>query len=139
MKIMNDVAVREPFTLLDWVPRFLDADWGMSHMRVEEYREGDTLIIKAEIPGIDPDQDVKISLTEGRLRVRAERQQSTEHKEKDSYRSEFHYGSYLRDFSVPTGVKQPDIKASYKDGVLTIRVPMPKVENTSVTIPVAHE
>ena len=136
---MNDVALREPFTLLDWVPRLLDTDWGMSHMRVEEYREGDTLVVKAELPGIDPDKDVKISLTEGRLRVRAERQQGSEHKEKDSYRSEFHYGSYLREFAVPVGVKQQDIKASYKDGVLMIRVPMPNVENHSVTIHVVHE
>ena len=136
---MNDVALREPFTLLDWVPRFLDTDWGMSHMRVEEYREGDTLVVKAEIPGIDPDKDVKISLSEGRLRVRAERQQESEHKEKDSYRSEFHYGSYTRDFAVPVGVNQQDIKASYKDGVLTIRVPIPNAQIHSVTIPVAHE
>jgi HSP20 family protein len=136
---MNDVAVREPFALLDWVPRFLDTDWGTSHMRVEEYREGDTLVVKAEMPGIDPDKDVKISLTEGRLRVRAERHQVSEHKEKDNYRSEFHYGSYLRDFVVPAGVKEQDIKASYKDGVLMIRVPLPNVESHSAIIPITHE
>jgi len=82
---------------------------------------------------------VKISLTEGRLRVRAERHQVSEHKEKDNYRSEFHYGSYLRDFVVPAGVKEQDIKASYKDGVLMIRVPLPNVENHSAIIPVTHE
>ena len=136
---MNEVALREPFALLDWVPRFLDTDWGLSHMRVEEYRDGDTLVMRAELPGIDPDKDVKISLTEGRLRVRAERQQESERKDKDSYRSEFHYGSFMREFAVPVGVKQEEIKASYKDGVLTIKVPMPRTENHAVTIPVMHE
>ena len=42
--------------------RFLEGDLD-SWLRVEEYREAGTLVVKAEVPGIDPDKDVDITLT----------------------------------------------------------------------------
>lgn len=136
---MNDVAVRDSWTLLDWMPRIFDTDWSTPRMRVEEYREGDTLVVKAELPGINPDEDVKISLTEGHLRIQAERHEESEHKTKDTFRSEFRYGSFVRDLAMPAGVKQDQITANYKDGVLVVRVPMPTSMTHVTTIPVTHE
>ena len=82
-------------------------------------------MVRAEVPGIDPDKDVDVSVSEGMLHIRAEREEKTEHKSKTGYRSEFRYGSFLRSIALPAGAKEEDITASYKDGVLEVRAPAP--------------
>ena len=47
--------------------RYLDPDWDKGWMRVEEYRDGDDVVVRAELPGIDPDQDVEVSVAGKRL------------------------------------------------------------------------
>lgn len=93
--------------------------------RVEELVDGNTLVVRAELPGIDPDKDVDVTVTDGVLSTKAERQEKKEHKDKDSYRSEFRYGSFVRRLPLPRDVHQGDVTASYKDGVLEVRAPIP--------------
>lgn len=105
----------------DWdLPSFRDVEW----MRVEEYVDDDELVIRAELPDIDPDKDVELSVSGGMLHIRAERHERTEHKDKGSYRSEFRYGSFLRTIPLPEGTVEADVHASYRDGVLEVRAPM---------------
>lgn len=100
---------------------------GMSHLlRVEEFIEGDTCVIRAELPGIDPSKDVEISVVDGILHLRAEREERKEEDRPDGYRSEFHYGSLERSIRLPEGATEKDIKATYKDGILEVKVPAPK-------------
>ena len=54
--------------------QFLDAET----IRVEEYRDGDMLVVRAELPGIDPDRDVEVVVADGMLRIHAERTERTE-------------------------------------------------------------
>lgn len=140
---MTEIAVRDTLRdslrLFDWMPRLFDFDLDMPQMRVEEYVEDGHLVLKAELPGIDPDKDVKISCNEGWLRIQAERKESSEHKDKEGYRSEFKYGSFMRDMPLPAGAKRTDIKASYKDGVLMVKVPMPEEVQSVSNIPITHE
>jgi HSP20 family protein len=82
-------------------------------------------VVRAELPGIDPEKDVSVSIVDGALEIKAERREQSEQKEKDSYRSEFRYGSFVRRLALPDGVQQDDITASYKDGVLEVRSPVP--------------
>ncbi|WP_067461236.1 Hsp20/alpha crystallin family protein [Actinomadura macra] len=91
-------------------------------MRVEDYVDGEDHVIRAELPGIDPDKDVEITVTGGVLSVRAERHEG----KKEAHRSEFHYGAFTRSFTLPPDTAIDDISASYDKGILTIRVPMPK-------------
>jgi HSP20 family protein len=84
--------------------------------------------VRAELPDIDPDKDVELSVTAGVLHIRAQREEKTEKKDKDAYRSEFRYGSFVRNVPLPEGVKEDDITASYTDGVLEVRAPMPAEE-----------
>lgn len=77
------------------------------------------------MPGVDPDKDVEITIDDGYLRIRAERQEKEEHKDKGHFRSEFRYGPFSRSIPLPEGVKEEDIKASYNDGVLEVRTPLP--------------
>lgn len=110
---------------MDLIERLFEGETGSSAIRVEEMVDGNTLVVRAELPGIDPDKDVEVTVADGVLSIKAERQEKKEHKDKDSYRSEFRYGSFMRRIPLPSGVQQDDVSASYKDGVLEVRAPMP--------------
>lgn len=114
---------RRLFDLPDLLRAFADDD-ADALMRVEEFRENGTLVIKAEMPGLDPDKDVDVSVSDHRLHIRAERREETTSEDKQAYRSEFRYGSYARTMELPPGATEDDVKASYKDGILEIRIPM---------------
>jgi len=105
--------------------RFLDGDLD-SWLRVEEYREEGTLVVKAEVPGINPESDVEINLVGNQLQIGVRREEKSEHKGKEGYHSEFRYGTFTRSVTLPPGVTQDDVQASYRDGVLEVRVPLPE-------------
>jgi HSP20 family protein len=112
---------------------------GMSNlMRVEEFVEGDTCVIRAELPGIDPDKDVEISVSDGIMHLQAVRRERSEDERPDGYRSEFRYGSLERRFRLPQGTTEKDIKATYHDGILEVRVPAPKQVKPAARIPIAR-
>jgi HSP20 family protein len=117
--------------------RVFDPDWFESGwLRIEEFREGDDLIVKAELPGIDPDKDVEITVTGEVLRVHAKREEKSE-TTKGGYRSEFRYGSFEREIALPEGVDPAGVEAAYADGILTVKVPLPpEKEQTHRVIPV---
>ncbi|MDE8668826.1 Hsp20/alpha crystallin family protein [Pseudarthrobacter sp. H3Y2-7] len=110
---------------VEMIERLFEGDTAASGIRVEEAVEGNTLVVRAELPGIDPEKDVNVSIVDGALEIKAERREQSEQKGKDSYRSEFRYGSFVRRVALPDGVKPDDITASYKDGVLEVRTPVP--------------
>ncbi|OZC72791.1 heat-shock protein Hsp20 [Rhodococcus sp. 15-725-2-2b] len=89
------------------------------HMiRVEETLEDDRYVLRAELPGIDPERDVDISVHDGKLFIKAERaEQKTE-----GTRSEFRYGSFHRTIDLPAGAKDDAIEATYDNGILTVDV-----------------
>jgi len=91
---------------------------GAQGMRIEDLQRGDRYVIRAELPGIDPDRDVEITVAEGVLTIRAERQE--EHK--DTHRSEFRYGSFARRIPLPVGADEDDIAATYRSGILEVSV-----------------
>jgi len=94
-------------------------------LRVDEFQEGDTHVVRAELPGIDPEKDVEITVEDGVLHLRAERRQEEEKEGKHWRRRELRYGSFSRTLPLPEGVRENDIKATYKDGILEVRAPLP--------------
>jgi HSP20 family protein len=132
------ISRRDRFELPDSVRRFFEGDWDAAAMRVEEYREGNTLVVKAEMPGVDPDRDVDISVADGVLHIQVEREETTEHKDKNGYRTEFKYGSFARDITLPSGSRDADVAASYRDGVLEVRVPISEQAQTRSKITVTR-
>ena len=123
---MTELSKWAPSDILEPVRRFLDGDLSMTpSMKVEQFQDGTTLVVRAEVPGIDPDKDVDVSVSDGMLHIRAEREEKSEHKSKNGYRSEFRYGSFSRSVALPAGAKEEDITATYKDGVLEVRAPAP--------------
>jgi len=131
---------RDLFEFPEMIWRLFDRDWEAGWLRVEEYREGDTLVVRAELPGIDPDKDVEISIDGDMLHIEARKEEKAEHTSKTGYRSEFRYGSFMRDLLVPAGTTAESVKAEYHDGVLEIRVPMPTAakETSAKKIPVTR-
>ncbi|EYT55413.1 MULTISPECIES: Hsp20/alpha crystallin family protein [Kocuria] len=121
---MAGLMRREGLEMLEPLRRLLEGDVEASWPRVEEYRDGDTVVIRAELPGIDPEQDVELTVADDVLHLRAERRERTEHKDKGGYRSEFRYGSFSRALPLPAGCRDEDISAAYRDGVLEVRVPV---------------
>ena len=99
--------------------------WGgsESRLRLEQFEDDGDLVIRAELPGVDPEEDVDISVHDGVLTISAERREETEDKGERTYRSEFRYGSFVRSVSLPRGVEADDITAEYDDGILEVRVP----------------
>jgi HSP20 family protein len=102
--------------------RFMD-EWETAWLRVEEFREPDALVVRAELPGIDPEKDVEVTVHDNALTIKAERRENTEDRGKHGYRSEFRYGSFARTVDLPRGARGEDVTASYHDGVLEVRVP----------------
>ena len=106
--------------------------FGGPGLRIEEYTDGDTYIVRAEAPGVDPEKDIKVTFDHGRLGIRIERvDQRT-----DKLHTEFHYGAWARSIQLPTGTKEDGITASYEDGILEIRVPVADKPATGREIPV---
>lgn len=108
--------------LADWPAWAIFGD--DADMKVEEFTEKDHVVIRAELPGIDPERDVDITVTDHTLTIRAERRKEEKVEEKDGYRSEFVYGSFMRSMPLPMGATEDDIKATYRDGILEVRVPV---------------
>jgi HSP20 family protein len=128
----------EWFDWLDW-PSIAAWREGERMIRIEERRDGDALVIRAEMPGIDPDKDVDIKVRDHMLEIRAERREEESTEEKGTRRSEFRYGSFYRAVPLPTEAKEGDVQATYKDGVLEIRVPCaPAAEETPQRVPVTR-
>ena len=127
------------FELPEPMRRFFEGDWDVPAFRVEEYRDGPVMVVRAELPGIDPARDLDVTVVEGTLRIHGERTENYERKAREGYRSEFKYGSFTRDIPLPAGAKQDDVSASYHDGVLEVRVPLQDSEELGRKVPVNRD
>lgn len=90
-------------------------------------RNGD-MVVRLEIPGVDPRKDVTLTVEEGDLVIRGKREKKEEVKEADYYRMETSYGAFERHVSIPKGVSDKDIEATYKDGFLEVLIHLPHKE-----------
>lgn len=135
---MASLARRERFELPEQVRKFFEGDWEVPAFPVEEYQDGSSMVIRAELPNINPDQDLDVTVSDGVLHIKGERREKTEHKARHGYRSEFRYGSFTREIPLPPGSSQDDVTATYNDGVLEVRVPVPESGSTSTKVPISR-
>ena len=92
--------------------------------RIESAVRDNTLWVKADLPGIDP-KDVEVMVEGNRLTLRGERKAEHEGSENGYGHREVQYGSFVRSFTIPEGVKAEDIHAKYHNGVLELAMPLP--------------
>lgn len=104
---------------------------------VEMFETGDEVVVRAEMPNVDP-ANVDVSVTGDMITIKGTVRQEQEKKDRNYYRRELRYGSYVRTLQLPAEVKGGDAKASYKDGVLDVRIPKAeRAKPTSVKVQVA--
>jgi HSP20 family protein len=131
---------RDPFDLFDDMREELARFWGepwlfaprrpmsapkkaeVLHPRVDIYERNDTLIIKTDLPGLKK-EDIQVSIDEGDLIIQGQSKAENELKEEDYYRWERAAGRFYRRLGLPFETKLDKIEASFKDGVLEIRIP----------------
>jgi HSP20 family protein len=116
------VDLFRPFAFPWWRPRFAFTSEVPYVPAADVFSRNGDIVVRVELPGIDPEKDVKVTLLEGMLDVKGERKQEQEIKEEGYYRKESSYGAFERRIPVPATVKESDIKADYKDGVLEVVV-----------------
>ncbi len=92
--------------------------------RIESSVRENTLYVKADLPGIDP-QDVEVTVEGNRLTLRGQRKAEHEGSKNGYGHREVQYGSFVRSFTIPEGVKAEDIHAKYHNGVLELSMPLP--------------
>lgn len=79
-------------------------------------------LIRMDIPGMDK-KDIKVNYQEGRVTISGERHTQEKEEKKDFVRQERYRGSFYRSFTLPEQVRDDDIKATFNQGVLTLKVP----------------
>jgi HSP20 family protein len=89
---------------------------------VDIYETADSIVLKAELPGVDP-KDVDVRIEENRLYLKGERRFEKEVKEENYHRVERSYGSFARSFALPNSIAADKVTAEYKDGVLSLTLP----------------
>ncbi len=92
---------------------------------VDVYREDDELVLEFELPGVDVDNDLDVSVHDGIVTVKGSRSSERSEKRGGVYLTERRSGSFSRSMTLPDGVEADDIKADYADGVLSIRMVVP--------------
>jgi HSP20 family protein len=133
---------RNPLSLVDSFRRDMDdifnrffGDWERARTpwvpvslgyspRVESYVEGNTLHVKADLPGVDP-KEVEITVEGNLLTLKGERKTQQETTDGNYLRQEVEYGNFVRTLPLPEGVKTEDVHATYHNGVLDVTIPLP--------------
>lgn len=135
---------RSPGLVLDDVFSMFDTGFpfgwklsaGTHAIRVEDFLDEDHYVVRAELPGIDPDKDVTVTVEDGLLTITAERREE----KRDTKRSEFHYGSFSRTVTLPAGAREDSVAARYENGMLEVSVALAPIDASTKTrtIPVQH-
>lgn len=124
--------------LVRWPEHMLTSGFEPDGIKVEEFTDNGTFVVRAELAGLDPEKDVEVDIKNGTLRIRAERRKETKVEDKNFYRSEIHYGAFYRSLPLPPGAKEEDVKATYKSGILEVRVPVAETPAGGTKIPVVQ-
>ncbi|GAP55018.1 alpha-crystallin [Arthrobacter sp. Hiyo6] len=98
-------------------------------------------MVRAEMPGADPERDIEVSVAAGVLHIRAERHGNEASAEGDAPTAGSEYGSFSCHVPLPEGLTDEDIKASYRDGVLEVRALVPECLTAATQhqrLPISH-
>lgn len=94
----------------------------MSAPAVEVADTKDTVVVKAQVPGVSKEQ-IQVTVSEGALTIKGETKEEEKKEEKNYTRREFHYGAFSRTVPLPAGAQGEKATAQLKDGVLEITIP----------------
>jgi HSP20 family protein len=98
---------------------------GAWYPSVDIHESDEAIIVQAELPGLKK-EDISIEVKENLLTLRGERAEDKETKEENYYRRERSFGKFHRSFTLPAAVDSEKIVATYKAGVLEVKIPKPE-------------
>lgn len=96
---------------------------------IDVFQRGNELIIRADVPGLKKD-DIQVEVTEDSVTIEGERKREYEEERRGTYWAERSYGHFLRVIPLPEGAMTDQAKATFRNGVLEIRIPAPPEEVT---------
>jgi HSP20 family protein len=107
-----------PVEVLDGAERPLVSFWApVGHpMRAEDYVRDGQYVLRAELPGCDPEQDIEVTTSSGVLTIHAERREEAGGRR----HSEFRYGTFARSFRLPLNADEARIRSIYGNGILEV-------------------
>ena len=137
----------DPFTVLARMDRDFDdlvrRTWGAQGRTagfvpaVEVARDGEDVVVRVELPGIDVERDVSIEVERGKLVISGERRTPTDGE--GVLVRELRYGAFRREFALPQGIVPEQVEASYDSGLLDVRVRAAVTpESRAVRVPIAR-
>jgi HSP20 family protein len=119
-RMMEDFVGRR---MSPWFPEgFRNEGVELTAPAVDLYEEKDDIVVEAELPGMEKD-NIEVNLADHTLTIKGEKKKEAEVKEENYYRSERFHGSFLRTLELPKDVHGDKVKASFKDGILEVRLP----------------
>jgi len=119
------LSVKEGFDRLmeDYFGRFPEKVGEEAWYPIADIKEtSDEIIVSAEIPGMKK-SDIKLTLSDNQLTIQGEKKMEKEEKNETYYRIERAYGKFKRVIPLPIEVEEAKVSATYKDGVLHIKLP----------------
>jgi HSP20 family protein len=131
----QDGSGRSTSEFVGGVGRTVDAAGEPANLRtvevsVDEYVDQETLVVRAKLPGADPDRDIQVAVAGSVLQIRAGLAESQDHPDGARLRSGLQYRPFTRSLPLPAGVSETDIKVSFREGVLEVRTPLPGAPGT---------
>jgi HSP20 family protein len=121
-RLFEDIF-RNPFSLLSsrrWPASGLAA--GEISPSIDVFEEGDDVVVKAELPGMKK-EDLSVNFSDGTVTISGEKRQEEKIDQKNYHMIERSFGSFTRSLRMPAEVQTDKAKATFKEGVLEIRVP----------------
>ena len=94
---------------------------------VDIYETADGIVLAVELPGVNR-ENISVEVKDNILTLKGERTVDPNIKDKNFYRQERCYGTFLRSFTLQQNIQPHLIKATFKDGVLEIEIPKPEEE-----------
>jgi HSP20 family molecular chaperone IbpA len=102
------------------------------YIPVESYTEDGKFVVRADLPGVDPEKEIEVKVDGDVLTIHGERHEE----EHDNGHSEVRYGSFTRSVRLPKGATAGDVVATYDAGVLVVSVPMAQTAAEPIRVPV---
>lgn len=123
------LSVWDPFADLNRIQRELEKNFFGARNRpadfappVDVFEDENSLVLRAELPGVKR-EDIDIQVDGNVLTLKGERKLEAEQQGRRYHRIERSYGTFVRQFQIPTGLDSSQIDAQLVDGTLTLRLP----------------
>jgi HSP20 family protein len=122
MEHLFDDFFQRRFFAPSFLPRFKFPELTNVSASVDMFEDGNDLVIKAELPGIKK-EEISVDFADDIITISGEKKTEEKTERKDYYRVERSFGSFVRKLRLPVEVQVDKTSASFKDGVLEIRMP----------------